>query len=275
MIERLCLSNKQFFFAILFYYITNAYDISKTQLRMMTSTHYQTIIIDDEPDAGQLLKNLLGEFSAIEVREVFTDAVKALNEVIVNQISLVFADIEMPELSGLELLKQVNLYSPKTKIIFVTAYENYALDALQNDAFDFLCKPVSKEELRRVVLKFVATQNHSTSFNSNLPSRVLLKTSEGHHYLNVSDIMYLEADSNYTNLVLKNGRTLLLSLNLGKVHGQLLPDDFVRISRKHVINKNYLTFMNFQKHYCLLACNENEYRLDVSLKMKDLKDGLN
>jgi len=236
--------------------------------------NFHALIIDDEPDAGQLLRNLLIDFPAISVQNVFTDAINALNEVILHQIPLVFADIEMPELSGLELLKQVNLYSPKTKVVFVTAYENYALNALQNDAFDFLCKPVSKEELRRVVLKFIAAQNNDTNYLSNTPGRVLLKTSEGHHYVTVEDILYLEADSNYTNLVVKSGKTLLLSLNLGKIHGQLPENDFVRISRKHVINKNYLTFMNFQKHYCLLTCNENEYRLEVSLKMKDLKGEL-
>jgi len=237
--------------------------------------NFHALIIDDEPDAGQLLQNLLSDFPVISVQNIFTDALKALTEVIMQQVPLVFADIEMPELSGLELLKQVNLYSPKTKVVFVTAYENYALNALQNDAFDFLCKPVSKEELRRVVLKFMAAQNNGATYLLNTPGRVLVKTSEGHHYITIEDILYLEADSNYTNLLLKNGKTLLLSLNLGKIHGQLPENDFVRISRKHVINKNYLTFMNFHKHYCLLTCNETEYQLEVSLKMKDLKDELN
>ena len=236
--------------------------------------NYSAVLIDDEPDSGKLLKNLMMEFPAISVQNVFTDAVKALDEVILHQIPLVFSDIEMPEISGLEFLKQVNRYSPQTKVVFVSAYGNYALEALQNDAFDFLCKPVSKEDLRRVVLKFIAVQNNETIAVLNVPQRILVKTSDGHHYITVDDVLYLEADSNYTNLKMKNGKTLLSSVNLGKVHEQFPANDFVRISRKYVINKNYLSFMNFCKRYCLVSAGDREYRFDVSVKMKDLKKEL-
>jgi len=237
--------------------------------------NFHALIIDDEPDAGNLLENLLKDYSTITVKSVFTDALQALEAVIAEQTPLVFVDIEMPEITGLEFLKQVNLYSPKTRVVFVTAYENYALEALRNDAFDFLSKPVAREELRRVVHKFIATANNNKTTQSSSSKRVLLRTTEGHHYLAEEDVLFLEADANYTRITIKNGKTFLSSINLGKMQELFTPEDFVRISRKHVINKNYLTFMNFCKRYCTISDQQQEYRLDVSVKMKDLKDELN
>lgn len=240
---------------------------------MITSLLYPTVIIDDESDAGILLKNLLEDYKAIHVEAVLTDSLQAINEVIMAQVPLVFADIEMPEITGLEFLKQVKQYSPQTQVVFVTAYENYALEALQNNAFDFLCKPVSRDELRRVVHKFIALQN-ANSNGSIAQNRVLIKSLEGHHYLSAEEVVYLEADSNYTHLVLNSEKKILSSINLGRIHEMFPAEQFVRISRKHVINRNYLSFMNFSKKYCVLSCGTVDYRLDVSVKMKDIKDEL-
>ena len=83
--------------------------------------------------------------------------------------------------------------------------------------------------------------------------------------------MYLEADGNYTNLILKDGKKLLSSVNLGRIFERLPRMLFVRISRKHIINKNYLTFMNSCKRYCIVSNNGDEHKLDVSVKLKDLR----
>ncbi len=233
---------------------------------------YATFIIDDEPDAGQLLESLLQNFAAIQVKQVFTDSLKALDAVIMVQPPVIFLDIDMPEITGLEFLKQVNNFSPNTKVVFVTAHKDYALEALQNDAFDFICKPISKPDLRRVVHKIISALNTIETTSSNTgDQRVLLKTLEGHHYVAIDNVLYLEADSNYTYLVLKNGEKLLSSVNLGKVHELFPSEHFVRISRKHIINKNYLTFMNFNKRYCLASHNGKQHKLEVSVKMKELK----
>jgi len=234
-----------------------------------------TFIIDDEPDAGLLLKNLLDDFSAIDVKHVFTDALTALDVVVTEQPAVVFLDIEMPEITGIEFLQKVNIFSPKTIVVFVSAFKKFALEAIQNGAFDFITKPIDKTELRRVVYKITAAfQNTIEPDTKENKQRLLLKTTEGHHYVAIKDVLYLEADSNYTKLILKDEKKLLSSVNLGKIHEQFPNETFVRISRKHIINKNYLTFMNFCKKYCLVSNNGEEHRLEVSVKMKDLKEEL-
>ncbi len=235
-------------------------------------TQINTLIIDDEADAGLLLQNLLDDFSAIIIKQVFTDALKALDAVILEQPEVIFLDVEMPEITGIEFLKQLNKFAPHTKVVFVTAYKQYALEAIQNEAFDFITKPIAKDELRRVAHKIVATikkERKETAQETN--QRILLKTIEGHHYVSVDSVLYLEADGNYTNLILKDGKKLLSSVNLGRIIEEFPKELFVRISRKHVVNKNYLTFMNFCKRYCIVSNNGNEHKLDVSVKLKDLR----
>jgi len=235
-------------------------------------THINTFIIDDEPDAGQLLENLLGGFAAINIKHVFTDALKALDSVIMEQPQVLFLDVEMPEMSGMEFLQQVNKFSPGTQVVFVTAHKQYALKAIQNNAFDFITKPIAKDELRRVVHKIIASITGEKENPTKEPNqRILLKTMEGHHYVSADNVLYLEADGNYTNLILKDGKRLLSSVNLGRIFEEFPQEQFVRISRKHIVNKSYLTFMDFCKKYCLVANNGKEHKLEVSVKIKDLR----
>jgi DNA-binding LytR/AlgR family response regulator len=234
-------------------------------------TPLPTFIIDDEPDAGLLLKNLLKEFSIIQVKDLLSDALIALNLIIMEQPPVIFLDIEMPELNGIEFLEQINKFAPKTKVIFVSAHKNYALEALQKSAFDFISKPIDKKELQRVIYKITADLATQNTREISKPSQVLLKTMEGHHYIYPNDVLYFEADGNYTSIVLNDERKLLSSLNLGKIQGMFPAAQFIRISRKHLINKSYLRFMNFCKRYCLVASNGIEHKLEVSAKMKDLK----
>ncbi len=232
-----------------------------------------TIIIDDEPDAGKLLQNLLKNYPAINVKHLLTDSEQALNTVVTEQPAVVFADIEMPKMTGLVFLQQVNLYSPLTKVVFVTAYKDHALEALQNDAFDFICKPIDKNDLQRVVYKLITSSGWNEKQSGN-KKQILLKTAEGYHYIYPENILFLEADANYTKLWLTDGKKLLSSMNLGRIQNELLPEQFVRISRKHVINKNYLSFINFNKRYCIVSTNEVDHKLEISSKMKDLKQEL-
>ena len=234
-------------------------------------TPLPTFIIDDEPDAGHLLKDLLAEHPFFTIKNVFTDPISALDQIILEQPPVIFLDIEMPGLNGVEILEKLNLFSPNTRVVFVSAYKKYALEALQKSAFDFIAKPVDKNELQRVVYKIMANLAANNQQQNEMPKQVLLKTMEGHHYIYPNDVLYFEADGNYTSIILNDERKLLSSLNLGKIKEMFPAPQFVRISRKHLINKNYLRFMNFCKRYCLVASNGVEHKLEVSAKMKDLK----
>jgi len=238
-------------------------------------TPIKAFIVDDEADACQLLQNLLSDFSAIGVTQNYSDALQALDAAITEMPDVIFLDIDMPEITGLEFLKQVNEFTPETRIVFVSAHKNHALEALQNNAFDFIPKPVDKNELRRVVHKItVAKYRQQTANIPHKNNRVLLKTSEGHHYISPENVLFLEADGNYTKLVLKENKTLLSGINLGRLSEQFAAEQFLRISRKHIINKDYLKFMNFCKKQCMISANGKEYQLEVNVKLKEIKEYL-
>lgn len=235
--------------------------------------YMEAFIIDDEKDAGLLLQNLLAEFSPVTIKGVFTDALIALDRAVTEHPDVAFLDITMPEITGMEFLQQLSKFSPQTKVVFVSAYKNYALEALQNGAFDFIPKPVGKDDLRRVVHKLVAA-GKSYDRQEEAGNHLLLKTNEGHHYVATEKILFLEAEGNYTHLVLTGDKKLFSGVNLGRIYEQLPLNQFVRISRKHIINKNYLTFMNFCKKQCTVSAKGKEYQLEVSVKLKDLKQHL-
>ncbi len=115
----------------------------------------KTFIVDDEPNAAQLLQKLLEPYAIFGAVSVFTNATIAFNKIIEQQPEFLFLDIQMPELSGLQLAEKIKTHAPHAKIIYVTAYEQYALDALRQNAFDYLLKPVNKAELVRIVEKLL------------------------------------------------------------------------------------------------------------------------
>lgn len=229
-----------------------------------------TLIVDDEVNAAELLRNLLEPFSIFGTITILTNAIKAYNLIIDNQPDFLFLDIQMPELNGLELTKTIKSHSLKTKVIYVTAFDQYALEALRQNAFDYLLKPVDRAELVRVVNKLISAR---TTIPSHLPHKqIMVRSNEGIYQVAEEDIVYLEADCAYTTLVLNNHSNLLWSCNLGKIIPLLAHNKFIRISRKHMVNRSYIHFYHSKQKYLLLKTSAKEYKLKVMLKVHDLKE---
>jgi len=228
----------------------------------------KTFIVDDEQNAAQLLQKLLEPYAIFGAVSVFTNATIAFNQIIEQQPEFLFLDIQMPELSGLLLAEKIKAHAPHTKIIYVTAYEQYALDALRQNAFDYLLKPVNKAELVRIVEKLlVVNGGNSKPKNSHL----IVRSTEGIYQVQISEIVYLEADCSYTTLVLSNGSKILSSSNLGKILPLLPENKFIRISRKHLVNRKYITFYHSKEKYVRLETPGMEYKLEVTLKLNDIR----
>jgi two-component system, LytTR family, response regulator len=229
-----------------------------------------TIIVEDEVHAAQLLQKLLEPFPLFGTVSIITNASVAFTEIIEQQPRFLFLDIQMPGISGLQLAEKLKPHIPETKIIYVTAFENYALEALRQNAFDYLLKPVDKAELLRVVEKLIGVHEVPVPVLKN--RHLLIRNEEGVYQVSEDDIVYLEADSSYTNLTLRNHTKILASSNLGKLLLQLSSTKFLRISRKHLVNRSYITFYHSKMKYLLLNTPEKEYRLKVMLKVNEMKN---
>jgi DNA-binding LytR/AlgR family response regulator len=170
----------------------------------MSPLQAKTFIVDDEQNAAQLLQKLLEPFPLFGTVSVFTNATTAFTQIVEQQPDFLFLDIQMPEFTGLQLAEKIKSHAPNVKVIYVTAYQQYALDALRQNAFDYLLKPVSKAELVRIVDKLLVLQDADSKTRSN--SHIIVRSTEGIYQVQISEIVYLEADCSYTTLFLSNGR---------------------------------------------------------------------
>lgn len=236
----------------------------------MSPVNAKTFIVDDEPNAAQLLQKLLVPFPLFGNISVFTNAVNAYASIVEQQPDYLFLDIQMPEITGLQLAEKIKLHAPDTKIIYVTAYDQFALEALRQNAFDYLLKPVDKAELVRIVDKLMVA-GKKDSYPQPNNHHLLVHSMEGIHQVQVNDIVFLEADCSYTKVVLKNGRQILATLNLGKILNSLPKNQFIRISRKHLVNREYTVFYHSKEKFVRLETPGKEYQLEVTIKVHDIK----
>ncbi|NOT90370.1 LytR/AlgR family response regulator transcription factor [Ferruginibacter sp.] len=208
------------------------------------------IIIDDEAKGRLALREkLLSYCPQIKVLAEATNGQEAITLIQHHKPQLIFLDIEMPRMNGFEMLNE--LPEKNFHIIFTTAYDQYAIKAIKYAAFDYLLKPIDIEELRAAVTKIDANENNQTKKqvellqqNMQQPKKQLSKlaipTLDGLLFYDISDIIHLEANSNYTNIYLANKIKITASKTL-KEFEELLPDDiFFRTHHSHLINLNYI-----------------------------------
>lgn len=210
----------------------------------------KAILIDDEERARNTLKKLLADFCP-EV-EIVAEAANVPDGVLVinqHRPQLVFLDIEMPDYNGFELLSFFR--DVDFEIIFVTAYNDYALKAFEVSAIDYLLKPVDIDKLKLSVtkvqqkLKFFDMQPRldllKESFRTEQFSKIALPVADGLLFVDVTEIELLEADEAYTHVFLKNGSSVLVSKKI-KFFEEVLSSrpNYFRCHRSHIVNINFL-----------------------------------
>ncbi|HET55612.1 MAG TPA: response regulator transcription factor [Ignavibacteria bacterium] len=216
------------------------------------------LIIDDEPAAVKNLEMLLKSFQEIQSVKGFTDPVKGFNTAMTINPDILFLDLQMPGLSGIEMIKKIEELNLHIHIVIVTAFEDLVVRAGHYGVIDHLLKPVLIEDLRKSILKYkIHKKNHGdggkdSHFKKQL-KRVRIPTSFEDFFFNPDDIFFLEADGNYTNIITPNGEKITSSYHLGKIQCFLPEDIFFRVSRKVIINYNYLYKIDKRKKLCILS----------------------
>jgi len=210
-------------------------------------TNFRCIIIDDEYKAGALLRSLILELcKEIEVVSVYQDARIALEELDTISPDLVFLDIEMPHLNGFEFLKSVK--DVCFEVIFVTGYNEYALDAFKVSATDYLLKPISSENLIEAVTKTknilenkLSNDRYEILINnlkekSSNKRKIGIPSMNGIDFIRIDEIAVCEGDQKYTNVILDNGHKILSSNNIGQFNKLLETAGFFQSHRSYLIN---------------------------------------
>ena len=209
----------------------------------------KAILLDDEKNSTETLAWKIENFCKnVEIVNMFNDPVECLEYLRTAEIDLLFLDIEMPNMSGfdvLEALGEVNFH-----VIFTTAYDNYGIQAVKFSALDYLLKPVRNKELIEAVDRFTKKtpvsnpkvqiesllKNLKSEYSTGKPSRITLATKESLELVDPSDISYCESDSNYTMVYLIDGRKKLISRTLREFDEMLSPFHFCRTHNSFLVN---------------------------------------
>jgi two-component system, LytTR family, response regulator len=208
------------------------------------------IIIDDEAKGRLALREKLSAYCPqIKLLAEAANGQEAIMLIQHHKPKLIFLDIEMPRMNGFEMLNE--LPEKKFHIIFTTAYDQYAIKAIKYAAFDYLLKPIDIEELKTAIEKIDSEENNQTKkqvelLQQNLQhpkkqlNKLAIPTLEGLLFFDITDIIHLEANSNYTNIYFTNKTKITASKTL-KEFEELLPGDiFFRTHHSHLINLNYI-----------------------------------
>jgi two-component system LytT family response regulator len=215
----------------------------------------KVLIIDDENRTRDFVKKMIDSFQ-LDL-EVFTDGenvetgIEAINRI---QPDIVFLDIQMPDGTGFDVLN--SLETKRFEVIFITAYQEYAIKAIKFSALDYILKPIDAEELHSAILtaidsvdfkkedlQYEALENNIQPGNRR---KLVLKTQECVYIVDLIEIIRCEADKNYTFFFLNNGKKILVSKTLKDFETMLNGYGFFRIQQSHLINLDYLD--RYDKH---------------------------
>lgn len=192
----------------------------------------KAIAIDDEPIALEIIKSMAAKVPFLELKATFTDAFKALEYLQKESIDLLFLDIKMPDISGIDLFKSL---SKKPLVIFTTAYSEHAVASFELDAVDYLLKPFSLARFLKGCNK--AYELHNFRNATDISDHIYIKTGYEQVKVMLDEICYLEATGNYVTFVLKDKNILSRSTFIEAIN--LLPQDkFVRVHRSYLVAKN-------------------------------------
>lgn len=209
----------------------------------------KVLIIDDENRTRSLIAKMIDSFGldveAIPEGENVQSGIKAIEK---HHPDIVFLDIQMPDGTGFDVLRSIE--NKNFEVIFITAHEEFAIKAIKFSALDYLLKPVDAVELRAALEKALQVVENSgdlgqfEALNSNIQKnekrRLVLKTQESVHVVDLEEIIRCEADRNYTSFFLRDNKKILVSKTLKEYETLLSGHNFLRVQQSHLININFV-----------------------------------
>lgn len=198
------------------------------------------IIVDDEPIARRGIQNLAAAIGGLEIAGSFENAGTAGEFMAANPVDLIFLDIQMPGMNGLEFARHI---SPTTLVIFTTAYREFASDSYEVDAIDYLVKPIQPGRFEKAVEKAIAyhrmllSEKEKNEIGHVANDFIFIKSDRRYFRVNLKDILFIEALKDY--VIIQTGtQRLITHLNLKTIHDMLPRQLFLRVNRSYLVNKD-------------------------------------
>ncbi|HZV70476.1 MAG TPA: LytTR family DNA-binding domain-containing protein [Saprospiraceae bacterium] len=254
---------------------------------MESTTQITALIADDESLARDVIRNYLAAFPMIRVIAECENGLNALNEINRLKPDLVFLDIQMPEMDGISMLSELK---ELPLIIFTTAYNQYAIKAFELNAVDYLLKPFDRDRFNQSIKRVLEhgtgpdsmeqkLGNLQQSLNTLLESekkyisRILIKGKTGYSFLNLQDVLWIEAYSDYIKIHVRD-KFFLKNISLNDTEARLNPQQFIRIHRSSIVNISFIKEMKPYTNGEYMIYLTNGEKLKLSRTYKDKISGI-
>ena len=197
------------------------------------------IAVDDEPKALEVIERYCQKISLISLKATFREPLKAIEFLNREKVDLIFLDINMPDLSGIQMLQTL---SPRPLIIFTTAYSQYAVESYELNALDYLLKPITFERFLMAINKAAAAFSSRNTNSPDEDAAVLIKSGAQTYRVKVSEILYLEKNGNYITVHLKDDN-ILVRENMGDIFDLVPAADFIRVHKSYVVGIRHISMI--------------------------------
>ena len=235
------------------------------------------ILVDDEKNALEMMEWLLKTYCPqVEIIAMCNSAQQGIEAINKHRPDVVFLDIEMPKMNGFDMLEQFDKLF--FDIVFCTAYDQFAIKAFKYSALNYLLKPVDPEDLQATIQRIESRRSIPTKEQFEIllqnmqqparttPQRIALTTNDGLIFVPTTDILYCEAESNYTNVFLSGGKKILVSKVLKEIDEALSGPDFYRVHSSFLININHIKkFVRGDGGYIIM---DNDATVSISRNRK-------
>ncbi len=195
------------------------------------------IAIDDEPIALDIIKNLSAKIPFIDLKATFTNAFEAIDFLQKEKIDLLFLDIKMPDISGIDLLKSI---PNPPMVIFTTAYSQHAVQSFELDAIDYLLKPFSLARFLKACNKASEQYEFKNKNAISLSTAIFIKTGYESVRVELDEILYAESNGNYINFILAD-KKITSRLTMSEAEALMPSKDFIRIHRSFIVSKKHIS----------------------------------
>ncbi|MFA6922689.1 MAG: LytTR family DNA-binding domain-containing protein [Bacteroidales bacterium] len=234
----------------------------------------KAMIVDDEIHAHVNIKKLLNEyFPSIQLVAECISAKEAIKEIQRQNPDLLFLDVNMPEMTGFKMLEIIP--ERNFDVIFITAYDEFAIKAFKVNAIDYILKPIDSNEFITSLNKYVNNfkqnenreqfENRLLKLKENIEDKISFPTFDGKYYVMKSDIICVEAEGSYSKVILKGGENLMVSKNIKEIEELLIDKIFFRVHRSTILNINYIKTYNAKSGE--ICCSDNK-KIYVSRRCK-------
>jgi len=239
----------------------------------MAST-IKTIIVDDEPNSREMLDFLLKNSKDVQVLDKCENITQAFESIKHHNPDVIFLDIEMPGGSGFDLIQMLRDTPYNPTVVFVTAYNQFAIKAIKHAAFDYLLKPIDIDDINETLARYREKQRNGIKADKSKTELLLERLEEfpklkfnmrnGVLFVNPDDIVWCEASGSYTVLHFHSRKDEVISVSLKDVEQQLLQFPFFRVSRSAIINLKYLTKIDRRNKVCIIQKNDLVFKITSS-----------